>query len=132
MKSIIKYTSVFLGIFLVSCVDFLEEKITTSYDGSVMVSSPEALEANVLGIHRQLASSGFKSGTFCEWLAPGLGPRTLEQYQRADQSARKMGMLPEVHPILAASRGLRLLYELLQVDLSLQLASRSDAVKPGG
>ena len=73
MKSIIKYTSVFLGIFLVSCVDFLEEKITTSYDGSVMVSSPEALEANVLGIHRQLASSGFKSGTFCEWLAPASG-----------------------------------------------------------
>lgn len=73
MKSIIKYTSVFLGVFLVSCVDFLEEKITTSYDGSVMVSSPEALEANVLGIHRQLASSGFKSGTFCEWLAPASG-----------------------------------------------------------
>lgn len=73
MKSIIKYASVFLGIFLVSCVDFLEEKITTSYDGSVMVSSPEALEANVLGIHRQLASSGFKSGTFCEWLAPASG-----------------------------------------------------------
>ena len=73
MKSIIKYTSVFLSVFLVSCVDFLEEKITTSYDGSVMVSSPEALEANVLGIHRQLASSGFKSGTFCEWLAPASG-----------------------------------------------------------
>ena len=72
MKKAMKYIFVFV-IFLAGCTDFLDEKVTTSYDGSVMVSSPEALEANVLGIHRQLASSGFKSGTFCEWLAPASG-----------------------------------------------------------
>lgn len=69
MKKII----ILLALALCSCTDYLNEKITTSYDGSIMVSTREALEANVFGIHRQLASSGFKTGTFCEWLAPASG-----------------------------------------------------------
>lgn len=65
---------IILSVFgIVSCSDFLSEKVTTSYDGGVMVSTKDALEANVLGIHRQLASSGFKTGTFCEWLSPASG-----------------------------------------------------------
>ena len=38
-----------------------------------MTSSKGALESAVLGVHRQLANSGFKSGAFCEWLAPASG-----------------------------------------------------------
>ncbi len=73
MKKLMICIFVVFGALQVSCAGFLDEKVTTSYDGSVMVSSPEALEANVLGIHRQLSASGFKTGTFCEWLAPASG-----------------------------------------------------------
>lgn len=58
-----------------SCVGFLKEKATTSLDGDLIESAetPIALEANVLGCHRQFAASGFSSGSFCEWLSPGSG-----------------------------------------------------------
>ncbi len=64
-----------LSIFLSSCSGFLDEKITTSYDGNVMenVDSESHLEALILGCHRQFAASGFKTGNYCEWLAPASG-----------------------------------------------------------
>lgn len=60
---------------LCSCAGFLEEKATTSLDGEVIENSDSkvALEANILGCHRQLAGSGFSSGAFNEWLSPGSG-----------------------------------------------------------
>lgn len=72
MKKILIYISAVLA--LASC-SFLDEKVTTSYGGSAMDSadSETALEANILGCHRQFAASGFKTGTFNEWLAPASG-----------------------------------------------------------
>ena len=58
---------------LAGCADFLKERQSTTYDGAALVSSEYALEASVFGIHKQIASSGFKSGAFCEWLAPASG-----------------------------------------------------------
>ena len=51
----------------------MSEKVTTSYDDRAMISSESALESAMLGIHRQMASSGFKGGAFAEWLAPASG-----------------------------------------------------------
>ena len=56
-----------------SCSDFLKERETTTYDGAALVNSKASLESSVLGIHRQFALSGFKTGAFCEWLAPASG-----------------------------------------------------------
>lgn len=61
------------GLFFVACSGFLEEKVTTSYDGTMTVSSEESLEANILGCYRQFYLSGFLTGTFAEWLAPASG-----------------------------------------------------------
>ncbi|MCQ2184979.1 MAG: hypothetical protein MJY62_06180, partial [Bacteroidales bacterium] len=60
---------------LPSCVGFLNENATTSLDGDLIerADSPIALEANILGCHRQFAGSGFSSGAFNEWLSPGSG-----------------------------------------------------------
>lgn len=74
MKNIIRIFAVsFLAVCLSGCSDFLGEKQATSYDGAAMVSSKGALESAVLGVHKQMASSGFKTGAFCEWLAPASG-----------------------------------------------------------
>lgn len=74
MKNIIRiFTAVILAVILSGCSDFLSEKVTTSYDDRAMISSESALESAMLGIHRQMASSGFKSGAFAEWLAPASG-----------------------------------------------------------
>ena len=74
MKNIIRIlATAFLAISLTGCSDFLGERNTTSYDGAAMISSKSALESAVYGIHRQMAASGFKSGAFCEWLAPASG-----------------------------------------------------------
>lgn len=74
MKNILRLLALaILGTGLASCSGFLTEKLTTSINGPVAISSEEALEANVFGIHRTLAASGFKKGAFCEWLAPASG-----------------------------------------------------------
>ena len=74
MKNIFRiFLLSFLTVSLVGCSDFLNERNTTTYDGAAMTSSKGALESAVLGVHRQLANSGFKSGAFCEWLAPASG-----------------------------------------------------------
>lgn len=74
MKNIIRiFTAVILAVILSGCSDFLSEKVTTSYDDRAMISSESALESAMLGIHRQMASSGFKGGAFAEWLAPASG-----------------------------------------------------------
>lgn len=62
-----------LIMFITGCSGFLMERQETSYEGSAMISSKGALESAVLGVHRQLALSGFKTGAFCEWLAPASG-----------------------------------------------------------
>ena len=58
-----------------SCSDFLEEKVTTAYEGNVMESADSKghLEGLMLGCHRQFAVSGFKTGNYNEWLAPASG-----------------------------------------------------------
>ena len=58
-----------------SCSDFLDEKVTTSYEGKIMESadSEAHLEGLMLGCHRQFAGSGFKTGNYNEWLAPASG-----------------------------------------------------------
>lgn len=58
---------------LAGCSDFLRERETTTIDSGTLVNSPASLESAVLGIHRQFALSGFKTGAFCEWLAPASG-----------------------------------------------------------
>ena len=74
MKNIIRILSIgFLTVSLGACSDFLEEKMGTNYGQEAMISTPQALESAVLGIHRQMAASGFKEGDFCEWLAPASG-----------------------------------------------------------
>jgi len=74
MKNIIKTVLVSaLILSICSCSDFLKERQTTTYDGAALVNSTGALESAVLGIHRQFALSGFKTGAFCEWLAPASG-----------------------------------------------------------
>lgn len=74
MKNIIRiFTAAILAVILSGCSDFLSEKVTTSYDDRAMISSESALESAMLGIHRQMASSGFKGGAFAEWLAPASG-----------------------------------------------------------
>ena len=74
MKKIIIYILCSIaGLSLAGCSDFLEERVTTSYDGVMTVSSEESLEANIMGCYRQFYLSGFVSGTFCEWLAPASG-----------------------------------------------------------
>ena len=74
MKNIFKIFAAFVfALTLCGCSDFLKERQETSYDGAAMISSKGALESAVLGIHRQMAASGFKSGNFCEWLAPASG-----------------------------------------------------------
>ena len=74
MKNIIRIlAAAILTVSLSGCADFLGEKITTQYDGAAMISSESALESAMMGIHRQMASSGFKGGAFCEWLAPASG-----------------------------------------------------------
>ena len=62
-----------VALSLSGCSDFLVERQSTSYEGTAMIGSKSALESSVLGIHRQFASSGFKSGNFCEFLAPASG-----------------------------------------------------------
>lgn len=66
-------TAAVLAVFLTGCTDFLKEDLGTSYDKESMISTEEALESAMLGIHRQMGQCGFKSGAFCEWLAPGSG-----------------------------------------------------------
>ena len=66
-------TACCLAASLLGCADFLGEKHGTSYGGLDAVSTPSALEASVMGIHTQLASSGFKAGAFNEFLSPGSG-----------------------------------------------------------
>ena len=74
MKNIIRILALsVIALSLSGCSDFLKERQSTSYDGAAMVSSKSALESAVLGVHRQLALSGFKTGAFCEWLAPASG-----------------------------------------------------------
>ncbi|MBE6216399.1 MAG: RagB/SusD family nutrient uptake outer membrane protein [Bacteroidales bacterium] len=74
MKNIIKISSAFLiAVMLTGCSGFLDEKLGTSYDKSSMISTPDALESAVLGIHHQMAASGFKDNPFCEFLATGSG-----------------------------------------------------------
>lgn len=74
MKNIIRiFIAAILAVILSGCSDFLSEKVTTSYDDRAMISSESALESAMLGIHRQMASSGFKGGAFAEWLAPASG-----------------------------------------------------------
>lgn len=74
MKYIFKIFIISLMTFCLSgCADFLKERQETSYSESNFFSSESDFEAAVLGIHRQLASSGFKTGAFCEWLAPASG-----------------------------------------------------------
>lgn len=74
MKNIIRILTLsVITLCLSGCSDFLKERQETSYDGAAMVSSKSALESAVLGVHRQLALSGFKTGAFCEWLAPASG-----------------------------------------------------------
>lgn len=74
MKNIFKIlAAAIFAVSLSGCADFLLERQETSYDGATMISSKGALESAVLGIHRQMALSGFKSGNFCEWLAPASG-----------------------------------------------------------
>ena len=62
-----------LAVGLTACSDFLVERHSTSYEGKSMIATKTALESSSLGIHRQIASSGFKTGSFCEYLAPGSG-----------------------------------------------------------
>lgn len=62
-----------VGVLQTGCVDFLKERNTTSYDKNALINSETSLEAAVLGIHRQVAGSGFKMGHFCEWLLPASG-----------------------------------------------------------
>ena len=62
-----------LSVGLTACSDFLVERHSTSYEGKSMIATKTALESSILGIHRQIASSGFKTGAFCEYLAPGSG-----------------------------------------------------------
>ena len=75
MKNILVKIYVLAGLVLMcsSCSDFLKERETTTYDGAALVNSKASLESSVLGIHRQFALSGFKTGAFCEWLAPASG-----------------------------------------------------------
>ena len=73
MKNIIKISAVALAVLLTGCSGFLDEKQGTSYDKSSMISTPDALESAVLGIHHQMAACGFKDGPFCEFLATGSG-----------------------------------------------------------
>lgn len=74
MKTIVKiFAAVLLTLSLSACSDFLKERQTTTYDGAALVNSTGALESAVLGVHRQFALSGFKTGAFCEWLAPASG-----------------------------------------------------------
>ena len=74
MKTIIKIFLVSAVVLsLDSCSDFLTERQTTTYDGAALVNSTSALESATLGVHRQFALSGFKTGAFCEWLAPASG-----------------------------------------------------------
>lgn len=77
MKSFVKISAILLAAAFTasSCSRFLDEKITTSYDGDIVenADSEEALEANIAGCYKQFAASGFKTGTFNEWLAPGSG-----------------------------------------------------------
>lgn len=72
-----KRTIILLAFLLTlsSCVGFLDEIVTTSLDGDIIeaADTPMALEANILGCHRQFAGSGFSSGAFNEWLSPGSG-----------------------------------------------------------
>ena len=74
MKRILNifYVSLMM-LSLTGCTDFLKERDNTSYDGAALISSKTSLESAVLGIHRQVAGSGFKSGHFCEYLAPASG-----------------------------------------------------------
>ena len=74
MKNIIRIsTALAFAVMMMGCSWFLDEKLGTSYDRSSMISTPEALESAVLGIHHQMASSGFKDNPFCEFLATGSG-----------------------------------------------------------
>ena len=75
MKIAFKITVSLLAgaILLSSCTKFLDEKVSTSYDGSMSVSTKASLEANMLGCYSQFSQSGFLSGTFCEWLLPASG-----------------------------------------------------------
>ena len=69
----IRYIVILFAVMLTGCEAFLVERHSTSYEGVAMISSKTALESSVLGIHRQLAASGFKSAAFCEYLAPASG-----------------------------------------------------------
>jgi len=74
MKKIFRiFAAALLGTSMMACSNFLDEKVTTSYDGDVMVSTESALEAAILGCHYYFADAGFKEGTFCEWLSPASG-----------------------------------------------------------
>ena len=73
MKNIIKISAVALAVLLTGCSGFLDEKLGTSYDMSSMISTPDALESAVQGIHHQMAACGFKDSPFCEFLATGSG-----------------------------------------------------------
>lgn len=74
MNRIIRIVVIALsGILWTGCSDFLKERETTTFDGAALVNSQASLESAVLGIHRQFALSGFKTGAFCEWLAPASG-----------------------------------------------------------
>ena len=67
------FVTVLVCLSFAGCSDFLKERETTTYDGAALVNSPKSLESAVLGIHRQFALSGFKTGAFCEWLSPASG-----------------------------------------------------------
>lgn len=74
MKKIFRvFVSFLLCAASFSCSGFLAEQDTTDYTMSRMSGSRSALESNILGCHRQFAASGFKTGAFCEWLAPASG-----------------------------------------------------------
>lgn len=73
MKAVIRIFIMSMMLLLSSCEGFLIERNPTSYEGSAMISSKTSLESSVLGIHRQMAASGFKTGAFCEFLAPASG-----------------------------------------------------------
>lgn len=74
MKNIIKISlTVLVAVISSGCSDFLDEKLGTSFDRSSMISTPDALESAVLGIHHQMAACGFKDNPFCEFLATGSG-----------------------------------------------------------
>ncbi len=93
MKNIIQISAVVLTILLTGCSGFLDEKQGTSYDKSSMISTKDALESAMLGIHHQMAASGFKDKYFCEFLAPASGMAIWGSYGNIENPQQRWSCL---------------------------------------